>query len=87
MAKRLVEILHDRPRSFDINRASWNLGSLAIAYNKLYDGQPSKSTVSRLLRQTGYSFKKARRVLTSPDPEYREKVEQVPKYTPEPKVR
>ena len=77
MTKRLVEILHDRPRSFDINRASWSQGTLAIAYNKLYGVLPSNCTVSRLMRQTGYKFKKARRVLTSPDPDYREKVEQV----------
>ena len=74
---RLLEILHDRPSSFDINRASWTQEALALAYNKLHGVKPSNSTVCRFLRQTGYSFKKARRVLTSPDPEYREKVEQV----------
>ena len=77
MAKRLLEILHDRPNSFDINRASWTQGTLAIAYNKRYGVIPSTTTVSRLLKLTGYKFKKARRILTSPDPEYREKVELV----------
>lgn len=77
MTKRLLEILHDRPMKFDINRASWNLATLAMAYNKLYEVKPSRTTVGRLLKSTGYTFKKARRVLTSPDPEYREKVEQV----------
>lgn len=75
--KRLLDILHDRPRSFGISRASWNLTSLAKAYTDKYGEQVSRSSVSRAIRQAGYSVKKARRVLTSPDPEYREKVEQV----------
>lgn len=75
--KRLLDILHDRPRSFGISRASWNLTSLAKAYTDKYGEQVSRSSVSRAIQKAGYSIKKARRVLTSPDPEYREKVEQV----------
>ena len=75
--KRLLDILHDRPRSFGISRASWNLISLAKAYTNKYGEQISRSSVGRAIQQAGYSIKKARRVLTSPDPEYREKVEQV----------
>ena len=75
--KRLLDILHDRPCSYGINRASWNLPSLAKAYAGKYGESVSQSSVSRALQQAGYSIKKARRVLTSPDPEYREKVEQV----------
>ena len=75
--KRLLDILHDRPRSFGINRASWNLTSLAKAYANKYGEPVSRSSVFRAIQQAGYSIKKARRVLTSPDPEYREKVEQV----------
>jgi hypothetical protein len=50
---------------------------LAKAYAGKYGEHVSRSSVSRALQQAGYSIKKARRVLTSPDPEYREKVEQV----------
>jgi len=75
--KRLLGILHDRPCSYGINRASWNLPSLAKAYAGKYGESVSRSSVSRAIQQAGYSIKKARRVLTSPDPEYREKVEQV----------
>lgn len=73
--KRILEILHDRPSSFGINRGSWSLASLALAYQKEYGGILSKTTVHRLVRKSGFTFRKARRVLTSPDPEYREKVE------------
>jgi transposase len=74
---RILDILHDRPRSFGISRASWNLPSLAKAYADKYSDRISNSGVGRAIRQAGYSIKKARRILTSPDPEYREKVEQV----------
>jgi len=37
--KRLLDILHDRPRSFGISRASWSLTSLAKAYAEKY-GEP-----------------------------------------------
>ena len=46
-----------------------------MAFEKLYGQRPSKSTVGRLLKEAGLSWKKSRRVLTSPDPNYREKVE------------
>lgn len=75
--KRLLDILHDRPRSFGISRASWNLAALAKAYSNKYGECVSNSQVGRAIKQAGYTIRKARRVLTSPDPEYREKVDQV----------
>jgi transposase len=75
--KRLLEILHDRPKAFGINRTSWSLLALTIAYRKKYNEKISLSSTSRMVQKAGFSIKKARRVLTSPDPEYREKVEQV----------
>ena len=71
----LIEILHHKPKVYGINRSNWTLGSLAVAYEKLYGQKPSKSTVGRMLNEAGLSWKKSRRVLTSPDPNYREKVE------------
>ena len=73
--KALIEILHHKPGSYGINRSNWSQESLAEAFQKLYGQRPSKSTVSRLLKQAGFSWKKSRKVLTSPDPNYREKVE------------
>jgi hypothetical protein len=71
----LIEILHHKPSAYGINRSNWTQGSLADAFGKLYGQRPSKSTVSRLLRQAGLSWKKSHKVLTSPDPKYRERVE------------
>src|SRR5262249_21443719 len=42
---------------------------------KVYGQRPSKGTVGRLLRGAGLRWTKSRRVLTSPDPKYREKVD------------
>jgi transposase len=73
--KLILEILHNRPKAFAINRASWSLRSLSIAFEMHYAQKLSDRTISRLIKRSGYSFKKTRRVLTSPDPDYREKVE------------
>ena len=74
-AKALIEILHHKPAAYGINRSNWTLQSLAEAFEKVYGQRPSKGSVGRLLKQAGFSWKKSRKVLTSPDPNYREKVE------------
>jgi hypothetical protein len=74
-ARALIEILHHKPKNYGINRSNWNHASLADAFGKLYGRRPSNGTVGRLLRQAGLRWKKSRKVLTSPDPKYREKVE------------
>jgi transposase len=74
---RVLGLIHGRPQALGINRASWNHASLATAYKQCYEGTISKSTVGKILRKAGYKIKKARRVLSSPDPEYREKVDLV----------
>ena len=75
--KRILEILHASPRSHEINRSNWNHSSLAMAYRRQYEEAMSTSTVARIIRKSGYTMKKARKVLCSPDPEYREKVDLV----------
>jgi transposase len=74
---RILEILHDAPRSYGINRSNWSRPSLAAAYSHKHNEPISSSTVGRLMNQSGYTMKKARKVLSSPDPEYREKVDLV----------
>jgi hypothetical protein len=74
--KRLIEIIHHIPKYYNVNRSSWNLLSLAKVYTEQYDDDKiSHQLVSRSLKGAKYTIKKARRVLTSPDPEYREKVD------------
>ncbi len=73
--KRLIEIIHHKPAYYKINRSGWNLDSLAKAYKNEFGERIAISTIGRYLKSVKYTIKKARKVLTSPDPDYREKVE------------
>jgi transposase len=73
--KRILEILHRKPNSFGINRTSWTQPLIAKIYESTHGQKIGNSTVGHLVRKSGYSLRKARIVLTSPDPEYEEKVE------------
>ncbi len=74
-ARRILEILHAKPKAYGINRSNWNIPSIARAYEQEHKEIVGKSSVGRLLKQYGFAIRKARKVLTSPDPDYREKVE------------
>lgn len=75
--KRVLGLIHSRPQAFGINRASWNHAALATAYKQCHGETISKSTIGRILQKAGYKIKKARRALSSPDPQYREKLDLV----------
>jgi transposase len=72
---RLLELLHNKPASYGINRTSWTQPSLFKAYEQTFGEKITRSTFTRLLQSTRYRWRKARKVLTSPDPRYHEKVE------------
>jgi transposase len=74
-ARRLLEIVHAKPSAYGINRSSWNRPSLVRAYAQEHNETISVGYTGHLLRQFGYAIRKARKVLTSPDPHYREKVD------------
>jgi transposase len=74
VTKALLEVLHNNPKAFGINRSSWTLRSLAAAFKTQYGIEISTSSVGRLLKDAGYSWKKSQRVLTSSDPDYEKKV-------------
>lgn len=72
---RIVELLHQKPSGFGINRTSWSQLSIAAAYETQFNERISRSTVARSLKELRFTWKKAKRILASPDPNYREKVE------------
>jgi transposase len=74
---KLIEIIHTPPASYGVNRTTWNYASIAMVYLNLYQDKISVKTVGRVVRKSGYCWRHARRVLTSPDPEYMAKVEKV----------
>jgi len=55
------------------------LKTLSAAYEKVYGTPISRSMVSAYFIAMGYKFKKARKVLTSPDPEFRMKLAKITK--------
>jgi transposase len=71
---RLIKIIHESPKAYDINRASWSLQALADAYHKTHNERISTSSISEYFIAFGYKFKKAKKVLTSSDPTYRDKL-------------
>ena len=75
--ERLIKIIHESPKIYDINRASWSLHALADAYHKTHGERISRSSISQYFILAGYKFKKAKKVLTSDDPTYREKLAKI----------
>jgi transposase len=74
-ANRILALLHCRPDSLGFNRMSWTKTDLVQAYKERHREGISINKVSILIKRLGYGWRKARRVLTSPDPNYREKAE------------
>jgi transposase len=73
----LMKLIHETPKNHGINRASWDLKSLSKAYYQVYKIRISRTTISEYVKSLGYGFCKAKKVLTSPDPQYREKLKKI----------
>jgi transposase len=67
---RHLELIHQKPNALGINRTSWTQQTLMQAYRERYDDTISRGTIAHLIKEAGYKWKKMRRVLTSPDPDY-----------------
>ena len=74
---RINELIHQSPALYDINRTTWRTADLAEVYRQIYGEMMSPSAVWNHLKDQGFNFRKAREVLTSPDPKFREKLEKV----------
>ncbi len=74
---RVIDILHKLPTLYDINRTSWTLEAIAEAYEKEYKTPISHAQIHAVIRNAKYSWRHARMVLTSPDPEYKTKVKRI----------
>ena len=69
----LFGILHSPPKDHGFNRTTWKVKDLACVLARI--GMPmGRKRTGAIIRNAGYRFIKAREVLTSNDPEYREKV-------------
>ena len=72
--KRLLEIFHSSPVSHGINRTSWTGEALAQAYKARWGDAIAAGTARRHIAQCGYTYRRAKVVLTSTDPNYYEKL-------------
>jgi transposase len=69
-------LLHSPPSQHNINRTSWKLADLQQCLSQ--QGIPiSESTIRRIVKAAGYTWRKATEVLTSNDPEYHEKLRRI----------
>jgi len=73
----LVRLIHESPKLHGINRTSWFLADLSATYKKVYGVYISGSTISAYLKKEGFVYRKAREVLTSPDPDFRKKMDKI----------
>lgn len=72
----VFSVLHSPPREHNINRTSWKLDDLKAT---LLDKGVllSRDSIRKIIKSAGYKWRKAKLVLTSPDPQYREKLQQI----------
>ncbi len=69
-------ILHSPPSAHGINRTTWKRADMQKVMRA--KGLPiGLAGISRIVRDAKYTFRKAKRVLTSNDPDYRQKLEEI----------
>jgi transposase len=72
----VFKTLHAPPSAFGFNRTTWRMDDLHTVL--VQQGMSiSKNVIHKIIKAAGYRFRKARRVLTSTDPEYREKLQKI----------
>jgi hypothetical protein len=74
--EKVFSILHSPPSAFGFIRTSWRQEDI----KKVMDDSSmhvSKHAIKKIVDNSGYKYKKARTVLTSNDPEYREKIQAI----------
>jgi len=74
---RVIDILHGSPSLHGINRTTWTLEGIRQAYNHLHGETLPMGALKSIIKKSGYTWRHARKVLTSPDPAYQEKVRQL----------
>ena len=78
LQEKLLSILHSPPKEFGYNRTAWTIKLLKLELEK-QGYHVGRNTVSKIVKNAGYRFWKAKEVLTSNDPNYREKLEAITK--------
>lgn len=69
--------LHSPPSSHGVNRTTWKLADIQRVVREQTSKPVSRNVIARIIKDAGYQWRHARIVLTSNDPEYREKVDAI----------
>jgi transposase len=72
----IFTLLHEPPSLHGYNRTTWKMGDLREALNK-YGHSAGDQVIREVIKEAGYRWKSAKVVLTSNDPEYREKYQHI----------
>lgn len=75
-AAAVFKTLHCPPSSFGFNRTTWRMDDLHATL--LSQGHKiSRAAIRKIIKTAGYRFRKAKKVLTSTDPDYRQKLQKI----------
>jgi transposase len=69
-------LLHEPPSNYGINRTTWIMPDLTRVLRET-GRSACKDVIHKITKAAGYRWRKARKVLTSNDPKYREKVDHI----------
>jgi len=72
----IFALLHSPPLDYGINRTSWKLDDLKKCLSEK-GTFISKGYIRKIIKNAGYSWRKAKIILTSTDPDYREKLNKI----------
>jgi hypothetical protein len=72
----VFKVLHSPPSSHGFNRTTWKIADLQKALQDI-DLALGKQAIRTIIKDAGYRWRKARKVLTSRDPQYRTKLENI----------
>lgn len=70
----VFKILHAPPPSLGFNRTTWKMADIRSALNA-QGLRLSAANIRKIIHNAGFRFRKAKKVLTSNDPDYRKKLE------------
>lgn len=72
----VFEILHAPPSTYGINRTTWRQQDIHSVMVKR-GLRIARSNIQKIIREAGYRYRKAKRVLTSTDPNYKGKLKEI----------
>jgi transposase len=72
----VFSILHAPPSAYGFNRTSWRMEDI-VRVLRDRGLRLCKDSVLQIIRKAGFRFRKAKKVLTSNDPDYKQKLEEI----------